>query len=172
MGYSGGTSTNPTYGNLGDHSESIQIDFDPTIVSYAELLHIFWESHNPATAPSCRQYMSAIFYHDDDQRVLAEATKQEWEAVYGTIYTEIAAVQAFYRAEDYHQKYHLRNRGILMRDFTVLYPNPIEFTDSTAAARVNGVVARYYTSARLEAELAGFGLSEEANEILRGYAQD
>jgi peptide-methionine (S)-S-oxide reductase len=172
VGYSGGTTESPTYTNLGDHSESIQMDFDPTVVSYAELLDVFWENHNPETAPSCRQYRSAVFYHDEAQRHLAEETKVVQEAIFGTIFTEIAPAQTFYRAEDYHQKWYLRNKSVLMADFNAIYPAPVDFTDSTAAARVNGVVGRYYTTARLEADLSGFGLSEESNELLRSYVQD
>jgi len=141
-------------------------------VSYAQLLDIFWESHSPVNPPTCTQYMSAILYHDEAQRLLAEATKVEQEAIYGTIHTEIAAAQTFYRAEDYHQKWYLRNNTILYRDLSAMYPAPADFTDSTAVARVNGVVGRHYTAARLEAEIAGFGLSEEANEVLRAYARD
>jgi peptide-methionine (S)-S-oxide reductase len=172
VGYTGGTTADPTYYNLGDHSESIQIEFDLTVVSYAELLDIFWESHNPQNEPSCTQYMSAIFYHTEAQRQLAEQTKQAQEAIYGEIFTEIAEAQTFYRAEDYHQKWYLRGYSVLMRDFGAIYPDPRDFTDSTAAARVNGVVGRHYTAARLEAEIASFGLSAEANEFLRTFPLD
>ncbi len=148
------------------------MDFDPTVVTYAELLDIFWENHNPQTEPTCRQYMSAVFYHDEAQRQLAEETKLEQEAIHPTIYTEIAPAQTFYRAEDYHQKWYLRNKSLLIRDFNAIYPDPADFTDSTAAARVNGVVGRFYTADRLDADIAGFGLSEESNELLRSYVQN
>ena len=141
-------------------------------MSYTELLDIFWESHNPENPPTCTQYKSAIFYHDETQRQLAETTKLEREALYGTLHTEISAAQTFYRAEDYHQKWYLRNVTLVMNDFNTLYPDPRDFVDSTAAARVNGVVRRYYTGARLEAEIARFGLSAEANAALWSYAQD
>ncbi len=62
VGYAGGTKRNPTYYNLGDHTETIQIDYDPTYVSYRELLDIFWESHDPAARPWSRQYMAVVFY--------------------------------------------------------------------------------------------------------------
>lgn len=172
VGYSGGTTESPTYTSIGDHSESIQIDFDPTVVSFAELLDLFWESHHPEDPPYCRQYMSGIFYHDEAQRLLAVETKQGLEAEYGTIHTEIAAVQTFYRAEDYHQKFYLNNSGPLMAEFNVFYPDPIDFTDSTAAARVNAVMGHTFTAARLAAEIDSFGLSEESNEILRSRARN
>ncbi len=168
VGYTGGTTPDPTYTNLGDHSESIEIEFDPSRVSYADLLSVFWASHDPSTAPSCRQYMSAIYYRDEAQRQLAEQTKVEQEALFGTtLHTEIRPVQTFYRAEDYHQKWYLRNFSVLQRDFQSIYPDPRKLTDSTAAARVNGVAGRHYTRARLEAEIQSFGLSAEANDLLR-----
>ena len=168
MGYTGGTTPDPTYTSLGDHSESIQIEFDPTVVSYGELLTVFWQSHDPSTAPTCRQYMSAIYFHDEAQRQLAEQTKVVQEAAFGTtLHTEIRPVQTFYRAEDYHQKWYLRNHSVLQRDFQSIYPDARKLTDSTAAARVNGVAGRHYTRARLEAEIDSFGLSAEANDLLR-----
>lgn len=172
VGYSGGTTPDPTYTNLGDHSESIEIQYDPSRVTYAELLGVFWESHNAASAPTCRQYRSAIFYHDEEQRLLAEQTKASQQEIHGAIYTVIEPVGPFYRAEDYHQKWYLRNRHVLWRDFESIYPDPQDFADSTAAARVNGVVGGYYTAARLEQDLPGFGLSEESNAVLRELAQD
>lgn len=171
MGYSGGTTPDPTYTSLGDHSECIQIDYDPTQVTYAELLRIFWDSHDPTTPSSCRQYRSAIFYHGETQRRLAEESKRAQEALHGTIHTEIAEAKTFYRAEDYHQKWYLRAKSVPMRDFNALYPDADDFTDSTAAARVNGLFGRHYTPARLEDEIQGFGLSAEANAVLRAFVQ-
>ncbi len=172
VGYSGGTTASPTYTSIGDHSETIQMDFDPTVVGYAALLDIFWESHNPENPPTCTQYKSAVFYHDDAQRQLAEQTKLAQEALWGTIHTDILQASQFYRAEDYHQKWYLRNNSILSRDCTTIYPDAMDFTDSTAVARINGIVARHYTADRLEAEIADFGLSEEANTLLRALAQN
>ena len=75
VGYAGGTTVNPTYRNIGDHAETIQIDFDPTVMTYEELLATFWASHNPIRLKLRRQYMSAIFYHDASQRDAALASK-------------------------------------------------------------------------------------------------
>ena len=71
VGYTGGTTVDPTYHDLGDHSETIQIDYDPTQVSYQALLDVFWNSHNPTTRSWSRQYASAVFYHSDEQKKLA-----------------------------------------------------------------------------------------------------
>jgi peptide-methionine (S)-S-oxide reductase len=65
---------NPTYHSLGDHSETIQIEYDPEQISYEELLDIFWSAHNPTARPWSRQYASFVFYHDETQRELALRT--------------------------------------------------------------------------------------------------
>jgi len=170
VGYTGGSTPDPTYRTIGDHTESIQLDFDPSQVSYADLLEIFWDSHDPTFRAWSTQYASAIFYHDEEQRQLAEATRQELQAAQGEVHTRIEAVRTFYRAEDYHQKYRLRNVPLLMREFEDFYPTPQELTDATSAARVNGVLGRQYSAERLEAEIESFGLSAKADDLLRTYA--
>jgi peptide-methionine (S)-S-oxide reductase len=78
----------------------VQIDFDPSVISYEELLHIFWTSHN-CTSKSSRQYMSAIFYHDDEQKALAETTKKKrQEVTRAPIATVIQKAETFYDAEE------------------------------------------------------------------------
>ena len=170
VGYTGGTTEAPTYSNIGDHTESIQIDFDPSQVSYAELLTLFWESHDPTFPAWSAQYASAVFYHDEGQQALVESTRREQGALQGPIHTRVAAAETFYRAEDYHQKYRLRNVALVMREFEWFYPDPRDFTDATSAARVNGVLGRHYTADRLEEELESFGLSAKVDDLLRTYA--
>ncbi|MGB5616246.1 MAG: peptide-methionine (S)-S-oxide reductase, partial [Desulfobacterales bacterium] len=72
MGYAGGTKEAPTYHSLGDHTETIQIDYDPSQVSYNDLLDIFWQNHDPSSRAWSKQYMAAVFYHTDEQKKLAE----------------------------------------------------------------------------------------------------
>lgn len=120
-GYTDGDVRNPTYeqvsqGNTG-HAEAVRIEYDPNVVSYRELLDVFWHNIDPLDAGGqfCDrgdQYRSAIFYHDDEQRELAERSKRELEerdALPGDIVTEITAATPFYAAEDYHQDYYQRN---------------------------------------------------------------
>jgi peptide-methionine (S)-S-oxide reductase len=120
-GYMGGTVKNPTYkdvctGRTG-HAEVIQLTYDPKKVSYDELLEIFWKTHDPTTlnrqgADVGTQYRSAIFYHNDDQKQLAEKYKKklaEAEVFDQPIVTEIAPASVFYKAEDYHQNYYNLN---------------------------------------------------------------
>jgi len=120
-GYSGGKVDNPSYedvcsGKTG-HAEVVQISFAPAIVSYDELLEIFWETHNPTTlnrqgADVGTQYRSVIFYHDDNQMKKAENYKSElnnakiWK---DSIVTEISPFKKFYPAEKYHQDYYEQN---------------------------------------------------------------
>ena len=74
VGYAGGTTDNPTYYKIGDHSETIQIDYDPSVISYRQLLDVFWNGHNCTLRSPTRQYMSIVFYHNEQQRQLAEDT--------------------------------------------------------------------------------------------------
>ena len=96
----GGTKVSPTYYGMGDHTETVDIDYDPSVTTYAELLDIFWNGHDPCTKNK-RQYMSAIFYHDDEQKELALKTKDEMKAKRNrAIATEIAPAKEFYDAEE------------------------------------------------------------------------
>jgi peptide-methionine (S)-S-oxide reductase len=167
VGYAGGSKENPTYYSLGDHSETIQIDYDPTQISYRQLLEVFWNSHNPIYEPGSRQYMSIIFYHSEEQKRLAMETKESEEARLGRhIFTEIVPVSEFYLAEDYHQKYYLRQESALMAEFSAIYPATEDFIASTAVARVNGYVGGYGELATLEKELGLLGLSEAGRQRL------
>jgi peptide-methionine (S)-S-oxide reductase len=171
VGYAGGTSTNPTYYNLDGHSETVQIYYDPTQISYEELLDVFWDSHDATVPAYSQQYKSIIFYHDEAQRELAVQSKQREEARLGKeIYTEIIPFSEFYPAEAYHQKFYLRQVPELMADFSAIYPDNNEFVNSTAAARVNGYVDGYGTLETLQKELASYGLSPTGNKRLLEYA--
>lgn len=120
-GYSGGTVPNPTYeevcsGSTG-HAECLQIVYDPAVLSFDELLHVFWESHDPTTLNRQgndvgTQYRSAIFYHNEQQKEKAEHYKMELDnnkAYDKPIVTEITRFTAFYPAEDYHQNYYINH---------------------------------------------------------------
>ncbi len=172
VGYTGGHKENPTYRALGDHAESIEIDYDPAVISYGELLETFWKSHDPGSRPWSRQYMSAIFYHNEEQKRLAvESMKREEAGTRRKIYTEISPAARFYRAEDYHQKYYLRQRPELIRELKAIYPSDEDFVNSTAAARLNGYLALKGPYAALQAELADLlppGESRKLLDIVRG----
>jgi peptide-methionine (S)-S-oxide reductase len=120
-GYSGGTVTNPTYKQVSSgttgHAEVVQVTFDPAEISFRALLEVFFTIHDPTTlnrqgADVGPQYRSAIFYHDEEQRAIAEQVIQEiteagiWD---GPLVTEVAPYGAFFKAEDYHQEYYRNN---------------------------------------------------------------
>ncbi|EDV24354.1 uncharacterized protein TRIADDRAFT_6339, partial [Trichoplax adhaerens] len=113
VGFAGGKTLNPTYYNLGDHTETIQIEYDPNVISYEELLTKFWTSHNP-TSKRSNQYMSAIFYHDAKQEAAAKRSMADRQKhVYRKIVTVIQPAGKFFLAENYHQKYLFRqNRDL------------------------------------------------------------
>lgn len=167
VGYSGGVKKDPTYRRIKDHSETIQIDYDPARISYDQLLEIFWRGHNPTRRAWSRQYKSAIFYHDQEQYRLALETKTLEEKRRGKkIKTEIVPFDKFYLAEDYHQKYQLRMQKELMREFQAMYPRNLDFVNSTGAARVNGYVGGFGTAEEITANLKGLGLSDEGQKRL------
>lgn len=121
VGYTGGHVPNATYEQVCSHStghaEAVEVLFDPAIVSYDELLEVFWTSHDPTQfnrqGPDVGdQYRSAIFYHNPEQKTAAEASKLELGKSTGAkIVTEISPAAAFYRGEEYHQRY-LEKRGM------------------------------------------------------------
>ena len=118
-GFIGGMVVNPTYeqvvtGRTG-HTEAVEIVYNPAAVSYEQLLEVFWKNHDPLAKDRqfCdrgNQYRPGIFYHNDEQRRLAEASKQKYQARFKQpIQTEITAATTFYKAEEYHQDYYKKN---------------------------------------------------------------
>jgi len=122
-GYSGGNERKPTYEDVSagktGHTESVQVTYDPTKVTYAQLLQVFWHNIDPTTADRqfCdkgSQYRSAIFFQDEEEKRLAEESKKEKQAeltsaVNRPIVTEIVPFVSFWPAEDYHQDFYKRN---------------------------------------------------------------
>lgn len=123
VGYTGGHTDNPTYEDVctdkTGHAEAIQVEFDPTEISYSDLVKVFFENHNPTT-PNRQgfdigiQYRSAIFCHDAEQENTAKEVKEKLnpfaQKTFGNdIVTEIKSSSKFYRAEEYHQKYFQKN---------------------------------------------------------------
>jgi peptide-methionine (S)-S-oxide reductase len=120
-GYTGGQTKNPTYeqvsAGITGHAESVEVMFDPAKITYARLLEVFWKNIDPITAnrqfcDSGTQYRAGIYYHTEEQKRLAEASKKALEdsgRFKQPIVTEIVAATAFYRAEEYHQDYYRKN---------------------------------------------------------------
>ena len=144
------------------------------MVSYEELLALFWKSHDPTARPYARQYASLVLASDDEQLAAARASAQRYERDTGDkVLTQIEKRGRFYPAEDYHQKYYLRQDRALAQEFRAMYGEDQEaFRDSTAAARVNGYVAGYGTKAQLEGEADALGLGEKARSELLSRVSD
>jgi len=120
-GYTGGTVKGPSYEQVSSgrtgHTEAVEVTFDPAKVSYEQLLDVFWVNHDPTVkdrqfCDSGSQYRPEIFYHSDEQKKLAEASKAKWEKqkpFKQPLLTPITKAGAFYPAEDYHQDYYKKN---------------------------------------------------------------
>ncbi len=123
VGYTGGTTQNPTYKQVctdrTGHAEAVQVTFDPSEVTYDKLLAVFWDTHDPTTlnrqGPDFgSQYRSAIFYNNEEQKAVAIASKEKLQnsgKYRDKIVTEITPASEFYMAEDYHQQYY-EKRGL------------------------------------------------------------
>jgi len=122
VGYTGGTKVNPTYEDVctdaTGHAEVVEIEFDPTQITYSELLEVFWSNHNPTTlnrqGPDVgTQYRSVIFYHSPEQKAAAEVSKEKMDQsgrFRSPVVTQVEPAPKFWRAEEYHQRY-LEKRG-------------------------------------------------------------
>ncbi len=116
-GYTGGPEENPTYEQVSNretgHCEAIQVEYDPRKVSYAQLLEVYWHNIDPTSGDGqfCDrgpQYRPEIFYHDEDQKRLAEASRVAVEELLGTVAVDITAAGAFWPAEEYHQDFYTK----------------------------------------------------------------
>jgi len=143
------------------------VDFDPSIISYEELLTLFWQFHRPINPPWSRQYMSAIYCADEQQLAIAERLKVDQTRVFGApVTTEIQSNDHFYMAEDYHQKYRLQRQADLMDELKQFYPRFRDLIDAPTTARLNAYLGGHLNKDRLNDELASFGLSEKGDRIL------
>ena len=168
MGYTGGSRENPTYHALGDHTETLELDFDPAVITFAQLMERYFKSHDPASTSWGRQYRSVVFYHDEAQRRVVEEAKTQriGKAVSGG--TAIEPAKTFYRAEDYHQKYYLRQSRELVAKLRRALPSEREFVDSTLAARLNGYEGGHGTAEDIRREMAVEGFPADWQKAVVG----
>ena len=146
----------------------MQIEYDPGVISYDDLLNIFWCQHDPTSYFWSKQYMNAIFYHDDEQKEKAEKSKiTKQKELKGTVRTEIIPLRKFYLAEGYHQKYFLQSEPELSMEVRAYYPDFSDFLNSTASCRLNGFIAGYGSVDLLVEEINSYGLSPRGRDILR-----
>jgi len=172
VGYAGGRRPDPTYRHIGDHTETVQVDYDPERITYEQLLDIFWKSHTPTSASRSGQYMRAVFYHDDNQLRQAEASKAELEKELGrSIHTRVVPLRSFTMAEDYHQKYLLKQQHRLNAEMSRIYSAHRDFVDSTAVARINGYAGGNGSREHFERDIDRLGLSDAGKQTLRAIVE-
>ncbi|MFC7020294.1 MULTISPECIES: peptide-methionine (S)-S-oxide reductase MsrA [Haloarcula] len=157
VGYAGGTDPDPTYDALGDHTEVVQVEYDPDELTYEALLSVVWANHDPFSSAHKRQYRGVVLVHDAAQRAAAERTRDDLAARTGkSVATAVETLSRFTLAEDYHQKYELRSTPVVSDELEALLGDG--FVDSTVAARLNGFVAGHGDTDQREALLAALDL--------------
>lgn len=169
VGYAGGTTPSPTYRSIGDHTEALQVDFDPAVISYERLLDCFWQNHEPCATAWSRQYQAILFFEDAAQERSARASAAKVHEAEGRVVrTEVAALRQFFVAEDYHQKYALRREHELMAQLRPLFASEAAFRDSPVAAKLNAYCAGDLRFEALRAALAPLGFEAIGDGSLRG----
>ena len=169
VGYTGGEKKFPTYHSLGNHTEALQIDFDADVIAFEDVVEFFWKNHNPLRNGISRQYMAAVWYHDESQREIIENTREIVASKFGAkVQTPVLPLEVFYLAEGYHQKYRLQQQSSLMKQFARMYSDAAGFVDSTAAARLNGFLYGYGSRELFDRETDGYGIP--ADELLQAIS--
>ncbi|ANU27247.1 peptide-methionine (S)-S-oxide reductase MsrA [Planococcus versutus] len=168
VGFTGGTTPTPTYRKMGDHTETVQISFDPRVISYEAILREFWQNHYPNRDNyKGRQYISLVHYHTEQQRKTIENIQKEMEMqLREPIETEIAPVSEFTLAEERHQKYYLKRYPKALEQLAELYPNNALLKDSTFAARLNGFVKGFGTKGSVREDIAQWSIGVAEKERL------
>jgi peptide-methionine (S)-S-oxide reductase len=150
----------PTYDDLFDHSESFEIDFDPKVLAYGDLVKMWFEQFSPGSYS--RQYKHLLFVRNEQQKKVAR------ELTASKAHESIVPYNKFWRAENYHQKYYLRHHEALFRELKGESDSTL--ADSTLAARLNGFAGGFGTVELLEKELATYHLSPEGEKAVRSLA--
>ena len=141
VGYAGGTIRDPTYHALGDHSEVFQVDYDPDVLSFRDLLETVFRSHDPNQQTRNTQYQNVVFAASEDQRSAIDSFLDGSGLEADAIETRIEQLTRFYPAEDYHQKYSLRSKRAVLEAFEDAGYDDEAIRESPAAARLNAEAA-------------------------------
>ncbi|MDZ7666218.1 MAG: peptide-methionine (S)-S-oxide reductase [Desulfotignum sp.] len=166
VGYAGGSTNAPTYRHIGNHTETVQVDFDPEKITFRRLLDILWDRHTYTRQTTITQYKNAVFYQNEEQRLQAVASKQALEHRTGReVQTDILPVESFTLAEDYHQKYLLKHSG-LKSFLNRFHAHGIDIVNSTATARLNGYAGGNGTREQLLREIHLLGLDDTEKKVL------
>lgn len=141
VGYAGGTKPDPTYHALGDHSEAVQVEYDPAELSFRDLIAVAFDHHDPRSQPRKRQYQHVVFYESDAEReaVAAHVADSDWPD--DAVKTRIEPLDDFHVAEAYHQKFNLSGTPSLLHPFEEAGYDDAAVRESPAAAKVNAHAA-------------------------------
>lgn len=167
VGFAGGTKDNPTYRQLGDHTETVEMDFDSGIVSLETILNLFWSYHNPVNINDYKgqQYRSLVLFRDPIQHsIIREVMRTSEEQGKGILDTEVAPYTGFYLAEDRHQKYYLKRYPDAIKKLRTFFPTDEELTNATLAARLNGLAKGYTNLEKIINEIRTWQISREEQE--------
>ena len=141
VGYAGGTTADPTYHDLGDHTEAFQVDYDPDVRSFESLLDLAFRGHDHTRQPSKRQYQHVVFASTAAQADTIRSYLDARGLTREGIATRIEGLSRFHLAEDYHQKHSLRGRQSLLNTFEQAGYDDADLRESPAAAKLNGYAA-------------------------------
>lgn len=168
VGYAGGTSSHPTYRQMGDHTVTVQMEFDAKVISFEEIAELFWNSHNPMNINDYkgRQYMSLLFYGDGKQQAAIQRVVDKRKKLGLAPETEIAPYSEFYAAESRHQKYYLKRHPNAMEKLSLLYPSEDELVSSTLAARLNGLAKGYTNLEHIKNEILEWPIPVTNREMM------
>ncbi|WP_338742536.1 peptide-methionine (S)-S-oxide reductase [Haloplanus salilacus] len=150
VGYAGGTTSDPSYHALGDHTEVVQVDFDPAVVSYRTLVETVCQHHPLHTQPQKPQYQHLVLPSTPSQRATIGAVLADLGETATSVDTRIERLSQFYPAETYHQKYRLRSATAFVDAFDAARYTDEDFRDSPIAATLNGYVAGHNVNLDVE----------------------
>lgn len=172
VGYAGGEKTGPTYHDLGEHAEVLQVEFDPSILSFEELLKMFWAGHDPIREGRRSQYRSILICEDTKQFFLASESRAAVESKLGRkVHTEVLSEKPFYPAEDYHQKWKLRRRTDLYEELAKSFDSEELLLRSFAATKLNAFVGGHLSQGT-ESIADRLCLSENGLALLASLAEN
>lgn len=168
-GYAGGTAEQPTYREMGDHSETVELAFDPAVITFEDLLDVFWNHHNPVNINGYkgRQYLYLILYHNEEQQEAVQTVisrRKKLGSARTETETEVAPCSVFYPAEERHQKYYLKRFPDAVDKLGTLYPSHRELVNSTLAARLNGLAKGCTSLERVAGEIREWPLEPAARQ--------
>lgn len=162
VGYAGGDKVGPTYHDLGEHAEVLQIEFETSQLSFQELLTMFWASHDPTRDGRRSQYRSVLICEDAAQLAVANESRSKLEGKLGRrVQTEVVSGEPFYPAEDYHQKWKLRRRTALYEDLAKSFDTEESLLRSFAATKLNAIVGGHVSPSTVDTIAHRLHLSDD-----------